>query len=265
MMNESDVAAPRAHAGSIDWSKNMVTSARSKFAVATLLVCSIGGSQALAQDAVPAEVVRSLSEMVPGTPPDSIEVSPVSGLYEVTFGPHVVYVTADGKHMFRGDLIDVASRTNLTASKRSEARVGAIEKLGEDSMIVFAPKNPSHTVTVFTDVSCGYCAKLHNEIAELNALGISVRYLAFPRAGVASDTYDTMVSVWCADDPQQAMTDAKQRRSVEPKTCINPIKQHYSMGQLLGVNGTPTIILENGELVPGYLPPRELLKRVRSG
>jgi thiol:disulfide interchange protein DsbC len=233
--------------------------------LATLVLCLAASFACAAQDGIPSAVVQTLSKMVPGTQPDSIVAAPVPGLYEVMFGPHVVYVTGDGKHMFRGDLIDAKSRINLTAGKRDEARAGAVEKLGEDSMIVFSPKDPSYTVTVFTDVDCGYCAKLHSEVAELNALGIKVRYLAFPRAGVVSDTYDTMVSVWCADNPQKAMTAAKQRRAVSSKTCENPVKQHFAIGQLLGVNGTPTIILENGEMVPGYLPPRQLLARVRSG
>lgn len=239
--------------------------ARPRITLATLLLCVTGSFATAAQNTVPSQVVETISKVVPGTKPDSISVAPVPGLYEVIFGPHVVYVTGDGKHMFRGDLIDVATRTNLTEEKRGEARLGTIEKLGEDSMIVFSPKDPHYTITVFTDVDCGYCAKLHSEVAELNALGIKVRYLAFPRAGVASDTYDTMVSVWCADDPQRAMTSAKQRKFVTPKTCENPIKQHLAMGQLLGVNGTPTIVLENGDLVPGYLPPRQLMDRVRSG
>ena len=132
-------------------------------------------------------------------------------------------------------------------------------------MIVFAPEETKYTVTVFTDVDCLYCAKLHREMAALNDYGIKVRYLAFPRAGIHSETYNKMVSVWCADDTQKAMTQAKLNRRVEPKQCKNPVKDHYNMGQLVGVNGTPTMIFDNGELYPGYIPPETLLQALRAG
>ena len=132
-------------------------------------------------------------------------------------------------------------------------------------MIVFSPDSPdspAETVTVFTDVDCGYCAKLHSEMADYLAEGIAVRYIAFPRAGIPSKSYDTMVSVWCADDQQQAMTDAKARREVPPKSCDNPVASQYEMGRLVGVRGTPTIVMSTGDMVPGYLPARELKKAI---
>ena len=236
------------------------------FGLVALLASGLAGAPAMAQTPS-AQMLESLAALLPGTSPDRVEASPLPGLFEVTFGPNIIYVSADGQYVLHGDLIDLAKRTNLTEAKRGNARVAAIDKLGEDSMIVFSPSEaePEHIVTVFTDVSCGYCAKLHAEMDQLNELGIAVRYLAFPRAGVHSGTYDTMVSVWCADDQQTAMTDAKQRRQVEPATCTNPVASHYTLGQLFGVNGTPTIVLENGDIVPGYLPPRRLLQRLEEG
>ena len=129
-------------------------------------------------------------------------------------------------------------------------------------MIVFAPDAPKHIITVFTDVDCGYCARMHRQMADYNRLGIEIRYTAFPRAGIGSPTYEEMVSVWCAEDQHTAMTDAKAGRAVEPARCDSPVSDQYEAGRAIGVNGTPAIVLESGELIPGYLPPDELLSRL---
>jgi thiol:disulfide interchange protein DsbC len=161
-------------------------------------------------------------------------------------------------------VVDLKKRENLTETKRKEARLTAINDLGEDSMIIFAPEAAKYSVTVFTDIECGYCRRLHQQMADYNRLGITIRYLAFPRAGVPSDTYDQMVSVWCADDPQQAMTAAKAGKRVEPKQCTNPVRKQYELGQAVGVRGTPTMILEDGEVLPGYVPPQQLVQMLES-
>ena len=229
-----------------------------------LLVGLISATGPTYAEDVPPSVVEAVSQIVPGAKPQSISPSPIPDVYEVVFGPNVIYVTGDGRYMLRGDLVDIRSKTNLTKEKRDLARIAAIEELGEDSMIVFAPENTEHTLTVFTDVDCRFCARLHSEMAELNGLGIKIRYLAFPRAGIPSENYDRMVSVWCADDTQKAMTKAKLHRQVTAKKCTNPVRDHFNMGQLVRVNGTPTLILENGQVYPGYLPPEQLIQLIRA-
>ena len=129
-------------------------------------------------------------------------------------------------------------------------------------MIVYGPENPKRYVTVFTDIDCGYCRKLHNEVPELNAAGIQVRYLAFPRAGIGSNSHNKYVSVWCNDDPQASLTKAKSGRPVAKATCENPIAETYRLGQQIGVRGTPMIIYDDGKITPGYLPSKELIKRL---
>ncbi len=230
-----------------------------------LVTGMLGWQISLASEEINPAVMVAMEKVIPGLKPDSIRHSPIAGLYELEFGPHVIYVTKDGRYMVRGDVFDLAKGENLTEGKRKQARLKAVEGLGEDSMIVFAPKDPKYTVTVFTDITCPYCQKMHSQMKEMNALGIKVRYLAFPRAGIPSKPYDDMVSVWCADDPQQAMTDAKAGKSVTPKRCDNPIAEHYKMGQMVGVKGTPTIILENGDTVPGYSPPQRLIQMLETG
>lgn len=190
----------------------------------------------------------------------SITESAVKGLYEVLIGSEIVYVTDDGHYLVVGDIRDMKTGQNLTDDKRAQLRVKELEALDEKEMIVFAPeKETKYTVNVFTDVDCPYCAKFHTEVPELNKGGVKVRYLAFPRAGVDSKTYKTMVSVWCAEDRQQAITDAKAKREVKSATCNNPVDKEYELGKRLGVSGTPAMLLPNGELVPGYVPAKQLI------
>ena len=137
--------------------------------------------------------------------------------------------------MLRGDLMDLETRRNFTEETLNTVRAEIVGELGEENMIVFAPEAVRHTITVFTDVDCGYCARMHQQMADYNRLGISIRYTAFPRAGVDSPTYDKMVSVWCAKDPHTAMTDAKARRAIEPRRCENPVREQYEAGQAIGV------------------------------
>ncbi len=225
------------------------------FVLVTLLIPpAMAGS-----DPIPDAVLATGSRLITDFSASNVKTSPVSGLYEITVGPRLLYISADGRYIIRGDVIDIDRGENLSESARKRVRIDAVNDLGEAGMIVFAPQDVESTITVFTDVTCPYCSKLHNEVGQLNKAGIKVRYLAFPRAGVPSSVYDQMVSVWCADDPQAAMTDAKARRPVEPKRCDNPVAEHFQMGQLVGVSGTPTIILEDGSIIGGYVPAKELI------
>lgn len=225
-------------------------------ATATLLCLGLPPAQA-AGDVPPALSAR-LEMLAPGMQPDHVVETPLEGMYEVRFGSAIVYLSADGRYMLRGDFMDLDARRNFTEEARRSARADAVGALGEGSMIVFAPDSVKHTVTVFTDVDCPYCARMHQQMADYNRLGIEIRYAAFPRAGIGSPTFDTMVSVWCAADQQEAMTDAKAGIGIETSRCENPVRRHYETGQAIGVTGTPAIVLESGEIVPGYVPPQEL-------
>lgn len=206
------------------------------------------------------KIKAMLSRQMPDLKVTEVNKTPIEGMYEVIMPPQILYVSRDAKYVVSGNLINAQTGENLTQPQRDKVRLAAVDSLGEDSMIVFAPKKVKHTVTVFTDVDCPYCQKLHHEMAEYNKLGIKVRYVAFPRAGIGSDSYKKTVSIWCADDRKAAMTKAKNGQSVPPKDCKNPVIDHYKMGEMIGVQGTPAILLESGQLVPGYVPADRLFK-----
>ena len=237
---------------------------RTLIVVTATLLC-LGLPPAHTAGDVPPALSARLAALVPDMEPDHVVETPLDGVYEVRFGSVIVYLSADGRYMLRGDLMDLDARRNFTEEARQSTRAEAVGALGEASMIVFAPDTVKHTVTVFTDVDCGYCARLHRQMADYNRLGIRIRYTAFPRAGIGSPTYDKMVSVWCAADQHTAMTDAKAGMSVEAVRCDNPVRDHYEAGQAIGVTGTPAIVLESGELIPGYVPAQELASRLDEG
>jgi thiol:disulfide interchange protein DsbC len=188
----------------------------------------------------------------------SVVPSKVDGLYEVMMGPQLYYVSADGKYLLSGNMYDIDNREDLTSPKVAQAKAEAIEAVGAENMVVFAPKKTEHTVTIFTDIDCGYCQKLHSEIKDYNDLGISVRYLMFPRAGIGSDSFDKAVTVMCSDDRNDAMTRSKAGEKLSKKECDNPVEQHLALGKRLGVNGTPAIFLESGDMLPGYVPAQRM-------
>ncbi len=234
---------------------------RTLIAITTLLLCA-GFGPAHAVGDVPPALSARLEVLAPGMKPDHVTETALSGMYEVRFGSIIVYLSADGRYMLRGDLIDLDAGRNVTEVARRSMRAETIGGLGEASMITFAPHTVKHTITVFTDVDCPYCARMHQQMADYNRLGIAIRYTAFPRAGVGSPTWDKMVSVWCAKDQHGAMTDAKAGVAVEPARCDDPVELHYEAGKAIGVTGTPAIVLESGTLIPGYVPPDELLGRL---
>lgn len=200
--------------------------------------------------------IRSLNAQVQV---DRIAAAPLPGFREVIVGGQVIYVSDDGRYLLQGGLFDVAARKDLSQAGLSEVRRDLLGTVPKKDRIVFAPPNPKYTVSVFTDVECGYCRKLHQDIAEYNKRGIAVEYLAFPRMGVGSDDFRKMVSVWCAADRRQALTAAKEGRPVPGKSCTSPVAMQYDIGQRVGLTGTPMIITAEGVQMPGYMPPDALL------
>jgi thiol:disulfide interchange protein DsbC len=197
----------------------------------------------------------------------SINESPIKGLYEVVSQGALYYISEDGQYLINGDMYDLNNgMKNLTGAKvdelRRESTAESFAKIKdfEKDMIVYKADKEKHVITVFTDTSCAYCQKLHSEMADYNKLGITIRYLAFPRGGEQSNAYRTMVSVWCSDNPKEAMDNAKKRRQIDSETCDNTVLEQFNLGVALGITGTPSLFLEDGTMMPGYLPADRLLQ-----
>jgi thiol:disulfide interchange protein DsbC len=233
--------------------------------IVTAVALALVGSFAVAAVSTDVEqaIRKSLQTIDPNMPIEAVAQSPLPGIYEVHLqGGRVLYSSADGQYMLQGFLYQFKDgrAVNLTEQVKGKAVAKVIDAVPLSEMVVFAAKEPKTHITVFTDIDCGYCQKLHREVPELNRLGVDVRYMAFPRQGLKSHGYNGLVNVWCAKDRQAAMTEAKSRKELPEAKCDNPVAKQYELGQLIGVTGTPAIVLANGDLIPGYQPAPELAK-----
>ena len=214
------------------------------------LTASAATTQPAPKPDVRAEIARRLEVKL-----EDIRPSPIVGLYEIRSGAEVGYVSEDGRFYVDGDVFDMKSKANLTEQRRQEGRIGLMARVSDGDAIIFAPTGAvRHTLTVFTDVDCTYCRRLHQEIGELNRLGIRVRYLMYPRNGPDTESWRKAEAVWCSADRHDALTRAKRGESVKSGKCETPIAAHYALGQELGIQGTPGIITDRGEYLAGYLP-----------
>lgn len=192
-----------------------------------------------------------------------ITPSAIPSLYTVVLGTDIGYMTADGRYLVRGEIIDLQAKVNLTELDSKKIVSEVVKSMDHTELITFAPEKPKYNVVVFTDIDCTYCRKLHNHIADYNKLGISVQYAAFPRAGRDSESFTKAVSVWCSDNRATAITHAKAGTNPEPKTCTNPVSAHLDIAEKLRFEGTPTMVLSDGSVIPGYLEPEDLAAKLR--
>lgn len=204
----------------------------------------------------------ALAAKIPGASPEDLRATPVAGVYELTHGADISYVSADGKYIFAGDMYQIADNgdfPNLSENRRRDLRLKLVNAVPESQMVVFGPATAKHTLTVFTDVDCAWCRRLHSQIDDYNKAGIRVRYMFFPRTGPDTESWEKAEQVWCSADRKAALTQAKLDKPLKAKACSeNPVAMEFALGRELGVSGTPGLILETGELVPGYLPPGQL-------
>jgi thiol:disulfide interchange protein DsbC len=239
----------------------MVTTAR------LLLLSLIGAALSVplyAQQSAKTDPRAEIASKIPGTRAEDLRPTPISGIYELTRGTDIAYVTTDGKYAISGDLIDLAANDNLTETHRRDLRAKLIGAIPESQMVVFGPRDPKYTVTVFTDVDCAYCRQLHSQIGEYNRLGIRVRYLFYPRSGPNTESWTKAEQVWCSSNRNEALTQAKLGTALKAKTCPNnPVARDYALGRDFDLKGTPAIVMANGELLPGYLPPAALAEHLK--
>lgn len=234
-------------------------------ALATLALLTTVPAAALADAAQPgletarATAVATFNEVKP----EDVQPSAVPGWFIIRKGTLIAYISGDGKYLFQGDLIDIDQEISLTEVARNEARLKMMEAIPDERTIVFAPAEVKHVLSVFTDVDCTYCRRFHSQINEYLAQGIEVRYLLYPRNGPASESWAKAERVWCADDRKQALTLAKLDREFESDSCdASIINEHFALGQDIGLRGTPALVLEDGTLISGYVPPVELSQRM---
>jgi thiol:disulfide interchange protein DsbC len=238
-------------------------------AFAALLLASGGGApaQSAAAAAGGPDPRAALLKLLPrGAKLDDLQPSPIPGIYQFMQGTDISYLTADGRYFIDGNIYDIATRRNLSDLQRDRARVALIAAVPESQMLIFSPPHPRYTITVFTDVDCPYCRKLHSEIAQINALGVRVRYLFFPRTGPGTLSWKKAEAVWCSPDRNAALTRAKAGATVDvTKLCSpNPVAREYALGQEVGVRGTPAIVTASGAYINGYLPPAMLVQEIQA-
>jgi thiol:disulfide interchange protein DsbC len=219
---------------------------------------SAGDKSAVSASAVSAELLARW----PGSTAKDFKPTAMAGIFEYAQGADIIYVTADGRYAFDGDLYDLEAERNVTDLRRREQRLAMLADIPEKEMLVYGPSKAKHTVTVFTDVDCTYCRKLHAEMKDYNARGIRVRYLLYPRMGPDSEGWNKAVSVDCAPNRNAALDRAKRGEIIEPRKCASTVKRDFEVGQRMGLRGTPAIVLPDGELLGGYLPPAMLAQRL---
>jgi thiol:disulfide interchange protein DsbC len=234
-------------------------------AVVAVLIAAASSTRAAPADQTPDPRAALLKLLPAGSKVEDLQPSPIAGMYQFVQGAEVSYITADGKYFLDGNLYDMSTRANLTEGLRSRARLVMINAVPESQMLIFSPKNPLYTITVFTDVDCQYCRKLHSDMAELNRLGVRVRYMFFPRSGPNTESWRKAEVVWCSADRNDALTRAKAGAQLDMnKNCgATPVGREYALAQSIGVRGTPAIITESGDFINGYMPPRELVRAIK--
>jgi thiol:disulfide interchange protein DsbC len=207
---------------------------------------------------------KALQELVPQAKIDVVEQAPMPGFRQVIVGGQMIYVSDDGKYLLQGALYDTKNKRDLTSARLAVDNKRKVDAVPQDQRIAFSPSGKAkYRITVFTDIDCGYCRKLHSEVAELNKRGIEVDYLFFPRSGLGTPSFDKAVSVWCAADRKAAFTSAKAGKDPAPLKCDNPISEQFALGMQVGVSGTPTIIAPDGSKIGGYLPPDQMLAKLQ--
>jgi thiol:disulfide interchange protein DsbC len=227
-------------------------------------VAKIAPSKPIIESKDDAVVRAALTKIAPGINIRLIKESPIAGFKEVVVDGKVLYVSSDGKYLLQGSLIDMAARKNITEASEAVQRKALLAAVPNNRKISFAPAAPKYRVTVFTDIDCGFCRKMHSQISEYNKLGIAVDYLFFPRAGIGSESFQKAVNVWCAPNRNVALTMAKNDRILPKKNCTNYVTMDYKLGLQAGVDGTPAVYTASGAVIGGYLSPEDMLKTLQS-
>lgn len=231
---------------------------KSMLAGGLLLALSVWGGE---RDETAQVLLKQLRQQIPAGTHVEVVPSPLPGLYQITLDGQVIYMSADGRYVINGTLRDLKSNRNLTEEAQRKARLALLKPYPKEKMITYPAKGEEkRSLWVFDDIHCPYCRKLHRIMPKLQAAGITVHVLFFPRAGLNSRSYLDAVRVWCSDKRREALDAAMEGKAVQAKgSCRNPVAEHLSLAEKIGVSGTPYMVLDNGEAIPGYVPPEKLI------
>ncbi len=232
------------------------------------LAVGLSVSSLLVAGAAVASDYQAIEDRLAGLLQDTSQVviseTPVAGLVQVRIGGDIVYLSDDGRYLLQGNIVDMDTQVNLTDAALSDVRKEQLAALDAEQFVTFGNSDSEFEVLVFTDPDCGFCRRMHDQMDGYQEAGITVHYVAYPRAGVGSPTYDKLVSVWCAEDRNGAMDIAKEGRTPPRATCDNPVTEQFQLGQAMGVTGTPSIMTFDGDIIPGYVPPEQLRERLKT-
>lgn len=232
-------------------------------AMASVALALLAGSALAADDAELQHVRETVSGMFSGIEADDVFASEIDGWYTIRKGAIIAYISGDGRYLLQGDLIDLQDSTNLSEKSRNDARAKMMSSVPKEELIVYTPETVRHTVSVFTDIDCTFCRRLHSQLDEYMAEGIEIRYFLYPRNGPSSESWVKAQNVWCADNRNEALTLAKLDKTFPMHECDSSIvSSHYAIGQDVGLRGTPAIVLEDGTLFSGYLPAKQLSEAI---
>ncbi|MCU5782955.1 protein disulfide-isomerase [Alcanivorax balearicus MACL04] len=233
----------------------------------------VAATLAVADSGVDEKAVRkNFADTFPQFTVSKIEPAPVEGMAQVELkgggGSQWVYTSSDGRFIFTGELIELrdGKPVNLAEERLEKVRKAGLAKVDSKRMITYAADDQKAEIYAFTDITCGFCRKMHEHIEEYNEAGITVHYLAFPRGGPASEAAEDMRHIWCAKDRASALTDAKLKdKIVENKlgSCAGQVNDEYALGVEFGVRGTPAIYTAEGTQLGGYLTPEQMLQRLQ--
>ncbi len=236
-----------------------------RYVVFLVVLLAVVAGRVVAED-IPEAVQLQLQRILPKQQtPDAVEPTPLAGLYEVRIGASILYISEDGRYLIDGSLLDLEQRINLTEQSQKQGRLELLNTLDESEMVVYRPQQLKRTLTIFTDIDCPYCVRLHKERSKLLDAGIQLRYLLYPRAGIGSASYHKAVNVWCSEDRAAALTEAKAGVDVEAEACETPILSHIQLAAAFGLKGTPHIVVDDGEVIAGYMPAEKLIEKLLPG
>lgn len=218
---------------------------------------------------VPAVNLKWLQQQIPEATADMLKPTPVKGLQQIKVGSRYAYLLDDGRYLLVGDLFDLQNNENLTLQQRQQDTLKLLTGFSEQDMTVYPTTSEEKAVlTVLTDTTCPYCRKLHKDLPQLRQAGVTVRYIPFPRGGAGSEGYRQLSAVWCAENRQQAMDNAFETGTANDKSdcpATQAVQAGFELGQAFKIQGTPTIIMQDGQLLAGYRSVTELLQRLGLG